>query len=120
MQRLSLIISEVYNKFLPLAENSSVQLDLDFPDTTQQVINPAVLQAELEQHLNSALNRTKGGKDSKITLSVDKNQIRITDSGTILSKPICELMSGERVQVKSRLGFGTTVTIKLNSPKSDK
>lgn len=114
MHRLSLIIGEIYNKFLPLAENSKVQLSLDFPDTTQEISDPDVLRADLEQHLNSALNRSKGGK---VTVTVRKNQITITDSGTILSKPICNLMSNARVQVKSRIGFGTTVTINLTSTK---
>lgn len=114
MHRLSLIISEIYNKFLPLAENSKVQLSLDFPDTTQEVSDPEALKADLEQHLGSALSRSKGGK---VTVAVRKNQITITDSGTILSKPICNLMSNSRIQVKSRVGFGTTVTINLASAK---
>ncbi len=112
MHRLSFIISEIYNKFLPLAENSKVKLSLDFPDTTQEIANPEQLKAELEKHLDSALTRTKSGE---ITISVQKHAIRITDSGTILSKPICALMSSPRVQVKSRVGFGTTVTINLSA-----
>lgn len=112
MYRLSLIISEIYNKFLPLAEKSRVQLSLDFPDTTQEIDDPETIKNDLEQHLNSVLDRTKNGK---ITIAVRKNQISITDTGTILSKPICALMSNSRVQVKSRVGFGTTAVIKLNS-----
>lgn len=116
MYRLSLIISEIYNKFLPLAEKGKIQLSLDFPDTTQEISNPAVIKADLEQHLNSALSRSKN-RGGQITVTVRKNQITVTDTGTILSKPICALMSNSRVQVKSRLGFGTTVTIGLNPPQ---
>lgn len=110
MHRLSVIISEIYNKFLPLAENSQVKLSLDFPDTTQKITDPETLKSELEEHISSALARTKSGE---ITISVQKQVIQITDSGTILSKPVCTLMSNARIQVKSRVGFGTTVTISL-------
>lgn len=115
MHRLSLIVSEIYNKFLPLAENGKIQLSLDFPDTTQEIADPETLKADLEQHLNSALSRSKGGK---VTVTVRKNQIIITDTGTVLSKPICNLMSNARIQVKSRIGFGTAVTINLTSTKN--
>lgn len=115
MHRLSLIVSEIYNKLLPVAENSKIQLSLDFPDTTQEVSDPETLKADLEQHLNSALSRSRGGK---VTVTVRKNQITITDTGTILSKPICALMTNSRIQVKSRIGFGTTVTINLASAKN--
>lgn len=115
MYRLSTIVSEVYNKLLPLAENSRIQLSLDFPDTTQEVSDPATVKSDLEQYLNSALSRTNGGK---ITLTVRKNQITITDTGTILSKPICAMMSSDRVKVKSRVGFGTNVIITLASNKN--
>ncbi len=115
MQRLSIIINEIYRKFLPIAENSQVKLSLDFPDTTQTTNDPEALKAELEAQLNSALSHAKGGE---ITISVRKNQIRITDVNTVLSKPICTLLSGERVQVKSRVGFGTTITINLTPTES--
>ncbi len=119
MQRLSLIISEIYNKFLPLADNSQVKLSLDFPDTTQTVTDPEAIKTDLETQLNSALSRTKSGE---ITIAVRKQQIIITDTGTILSKPLCAFMSNSRIQVKSRIGFGTTVTIQLASsePESPK
>ncbi len=118
MYRLSSIISEIYNKLLPLAEKSQIQLSLDFPDTTQTINDPEVIKSDLEQHLNSALARTKKNAGNQITVAVRKSQIIITDTGTILSKPICAMMSNSRVNVKSRIGFGTTVTINL--PPSNK
>lgn len=113
MYRLSLIISEIYNKYLPLAEKGSVALNLDFSDTTKTVDDPEAIKADLEKHLSSALSRSDRGE---INITVGENAIVITDSGTILSKPICALLSKGRVSITSRVGFGTTVRISLLPP----
>lgn len=111
MFRLSLIIGEIYNKYLPLAEKGKIQLNLDFSDTTKEVPNPDQIRQDIEQALDSAFQRTDHGE---ISVRVNNSEITITDSGTVLSKTACALLSGERVQVKSRIGFGTTVRISLN------
>lgn len=111
MQRLSIIISEIYNKYLPLTSQNGIELNLDFPDSTQEVEDPTTIKEVLDQHLDSALQRTKSGH---INISVGKDAIKITDSGTILSKTLCHLLSNNRVEVKSRVGFGTTATIFLH------
>lgn len=110
MYRLSLIISEIYNKYLPLAEKGDISLNLDFSDTTQTVTDPESIKADLDKHLGSALSRSERGE---ISIAVEQNAIIITDSGTILSKPICTLLSKGRVSITSRVGFGTTVRISL-------
>lgn len=111
MQRLSIVISEVYNKYLPFTSKNGIQLNLDFPDSTQEVEDSTAIKETLEQHLESAINRTNSGH---INIAVGKDAIKITDSGTILSKPICRLLSNGRIEVKSRVGFGTTATIFLH------
>ena len=113
MYRLSLIISEIYNKYLPLAEKGSIALNLDFSDTTKTVDDPETIKSDLEKHLSSALDRSNRGE---ISIAVEENAIVITDSGTILSKPVCALLSKGRVNVASRVGFGTTVSISLLPP----
>lgn len=113
MYRLSLIISEIYNKYLPLAEKGNISLNLDFSDTTKTVDEPEAIKADLEKHLSSALNRSDRGE---ISISVEQDAIVVTDSGTILSKPIRALLSKGRVSVASRVGFGTTVRISLLPP----
>lgn len=110
MYRLSLIISEVYNKYLPLAEKGRVALNLDFSDTTKTVDDPEAIKADLEKHLGSALDRSISGE---VSIAVEPDAIIITDSGTTLSKPLCSLLSRGRVNVTSRVGFGTTVRISL-------
>ncbi len=113
MYRLSLIISEVYNKYLPLAEKGRVALNLDFSDTTKTVDDPEAIKADLEKHLSSALDRSISGE---VSIAVESDAIVITDSGTTLSKPLCSLLSRDRVNVTSRVGFGTTVRISLLPP----
>ena len=108
MYRLSLIISEVYHKYLPLAEKGGVALNLDFSDGTQTVADPDQLKATIDQHLESAINRSDRGE---ISIALEKDAIVIKDSGTILSRPACTLLSGEHVDVRSRVGFGTVVRI---------
>ncbi len=115
MHRLSVIINEIYNKYLPLAEKYQVQLNLDFLDTTQEISDPKQFKSDLETQLQTAINRTNHGK---IDIIVQKGQIIIKDSGTILSKPLCRLMSKGRMNVKSRVGFGTTITINLNQAET--
>ena len=112
MYRLSLIIGEIYNKYLPLAEKKGISLSLDYPDTTGSIANPEEIKADLEKHLDSALSRSK---NSNITIAARRDCIVISDSGTTLSKPVCKLLSNSRVEVKSRVGFGTTVKINLKS-----
>lgn len=113
MYRLSLIISEVYNKYLPLAEKGRVALNLDFSDTTKTVDDPEAIKADLEKHLSSALDHSISGE---VSIAVESDAIIITDSGTTLSKPLCLLLSRGRVNVTSRVGFGTTVRISLLPP----
>lgn len=113
MSRLSSIIGELYNKYLPLVENTQVQLNLDFPNTTQEVDEPEIIKASLDAQLQSALSRTKKGK---ITIAVRDHAIIISDSDTVLSKPVCAMLSSDNTEVKSRVGFGTTIKIKLKKP----
>lgn len=110
MYRLSLIINEIYNKYLPLAEKAGITLNLDFPDPTAKISEPEKIKNKLDKHMGSALGRTVKGE---IAISVHRDKIVITDTGTVLSKPMIAMLSSEKVTVKSRVGFGTTVTIEF-------
>lgn len=113
MYRLSLIIGEVYNKYLPLAEKGEVRLNLDFPDPTATVDDAQnqEIKEQLDQQLLSALKRAPKGE---VTIKVTGQEIIVRDSGTTLSAPACALLSKGRVSVSSRTGFGTTVRIALH------
>lgn len=108
MYRLSLIISEIYNKYLPLAEKDGIVLNLDFSDTTKEIADPERVKKFLDEHLGSTLKRSDKGE---VTIGVDKNAITVTDSATTLSHAACALLSNRYIDVTSRVGFGTTVKI---------
>ena len=111
MYRLSLVINEIYNKYLPLAEKAGISLNLDFPDPTVKVKDPARIKKNLDKHIESAFGRTISGE---ISINVFRDKIVLKDTGTVLSKPLIKLLSGEKIEIKSKPGFGTTVTIKFD------
>lgn len=106
MYRLSLIISEIYNKYLPLAEKDGIVLNLDFSDTTKEIADPERVKKFLDEHLSDTLKRSDKGE---VTISVNKDAILVTDSATTLSRAACALLSNRYIDVTSRVGFGTTV-----------
>lgn len=108
MYRLSLIISEIYNKYLPLAQKDGISLNLDFSDTTKEISNPEQIKKYLDENLSSTLKRSDKGD---VTINVNSSAIIITDTGTTLSKAACALLSNRYIDVASRVGFGTTVKI---------
>ena len=110
MYRLSLIINDIYLKYLPLAEKAGIILNLDFPDPTAKTDKAEKVRQELDKSMKSALDRTLKGE---IKIEVGKGYIAVTDSGTVLSKTACAALTSEHVVVKSRVGFGTTATIRF-------
>lgn len=116
MSRISLIITEVYKEYQALADQRSIEFDLDISDQTSETDQPDELKSLVTQQLEDSIARAPRGK---ITLSLKNRQICLADTGTTLSKPICRALSHGRITVKSRVGFGTKVTIDLDSkPKS--
>lgn len=112
MNQVALIVSEIYNKYLPEAKKYKVQLDLDLTDTASATDDTEQLAKDIEEHLQSALKRTREGE---IKVAIKNGEIAISDTGTTLSRPVCQLLTRGRVQVKSRVGFGTTVKIRLHN-----
>lgn len=111
MYRLSLVINEVYNKYLPLATKAGVQLNLDFPDPTAKVKNPEKIKKALDDNIDLALKRTLKGE---VSINVFKDRVEVRDSGTVLSAPAKALLEiNEHIKVSSKVGFGTKVTIKF-------
>ncbi len=110
MYRLSLIISEIYNKFLPLAEQNGIRLNLDLIDTEAVAEELAGIKNDIEKAVSEAIDRSPQGE---IAIQVNKQEIIISDTGTTLSRPVCAMLSGKHVQVSSRVGFGTKVRISL-------
>lgn len=111
MERVSDIITKIYQKYFPIVKKLGITLDVDFPDTTLTIREKARIEAHLDKSMRSAVSRSKNAQNPRITISVRPGKITVTDNGTIISKPTRDLLSSEHVKVKSRVGFGTTVTI---------
>lgn len=110
MEKISDSISNICKKYLPKFKEASITFDLDFPDTTITVENKAKIEKDIEKTIKSAISRTKNGQ---IKLTVKKGEIVITDTGTTIDKTTCKKLCTEHITIKSRVGFGTTVTIKF-------
>lgn len=125
MNKFIQTIHNLYNKVLPIAQNSGVELNLDYSDPSTLDIDVETddpeLKAELEEELKNAISRTNSGS---VKLRVANGVVTISDTGTVLSRPLCESLSHGRVKVKSRVGFGTSIDISLakaeNSEDSEK
>lgn len=114
MNKFVQTIHNLYNKVLPIAQNSGVELNLDYSDPASLDIDVETddpeLKAELEEELKNAITRTNSGS---VKLRVSNGVVTISDTGTVLSRPLCESLSHGRVKVKSRVGFGTSIDISL-------
>ena len=108
MERISESINKIYQKYLPIVKRVGITLDIDFPDTTLTIRERARVERDLDKTLKNAVERTKHGR---IAIAVRPGKIIVSDNGTILSKTTCDLLSTEHIKVKSRVDFGTTVTI---------
>lgn len=109
MKRALEIVNNIYQKYLPKVKEVGIVFDIDFPDTTLLVEDAERLEEDLEKTVRSAIKRTKKGQ---IKITIKKGKFIVSDTGLILSKSACESLSTEHITVKSRVGFGTTVTIK--------
>ncbi len=109
MARLSEVVESIYKKYLPKVREVGIVFDVDFPDTTVEVEDTERVGNALDKSVRSAISRTKRGE---IKISYKKGSLIVSDTGHILSKSTCNKLSTEHIKVKSRVGFGTTVTIK--------
>lgn len=109
MKRASEIVGNIYQKYAPKVKAIGITLDVDFPDTTFVVEDSERIEKDLEKSVKSAISRTKSGQ---IKITVKNGKFTISDTGLTLSKSACDALTTEHIKVKSRVGFGTTVTIK--------
>lgn len=108
MERINETINKIYLKYSVVAKKNGTTLDIDFPDVTLTVDNKERIEKALEKAIKDAIKRSRGGK---ITIAVRKGKITVSDDGKTLNKIDQEKMSSEFVKIKSRIGFGTSVTI---------
>ena len=111
MEKISGIVSDLCKSYLPKIKAVGISFDLDFPDTTITVENKKQVKDNLEKSIKSAIKRSK---DGSIKLTVKTGEIILEDTGTIIDKATCKKLTTEHFIVKSRVGFGTTFTIKYS------
>ena len=111
MYRLSTIIEEVYQKYAPLAEKRGVRFNLDFPDLTRRVERPSLVRKPLEALMPGAVARA----EEEVSLAVMRDYVVVRDDGVALMPEVLkEMREGfENVTVRSRVGFGTEIRIKI-------
>lgn len=110
MYRLSVIIEEVFRKYLPLAEKRKVALNLDFPDVTKRIERPSRVRGPLDALVGAALRRAK----KSVSIVVEKSGVRIVDDGEALTPAeLAEIREPDHIAAKSRVGFGTEVLVKF-------
>ena len=61
MYRLSLVINEIYNKYLPEAMKAGISFNLDFPDTTLRIKSPSRVKKSLDEHVGKGEDGVGGG-----------------------------------------------------------
>lgn len=113
MTSLPELISKMYRKQLPLAERKHLTLNLDLRSGNLEVEHPTKLEQLLAAVIDSATSH--GHQGGKITIKVTPLHIIIQDDGRALSRQQIANFESEGLSVKSRVGFGTTVTIRLES-----
>lgn len=118
MKRLSLLVSDVYNKYLPISEKQKIELNLNITDYDSEVADIDEIQSQLDEQLQNLLQNSR--KNGAVSLGVQQDYIVIRDSETVLSPLVCAALSRGRVKVKSRVGFGTTIYISVKPMTSEK
>lgn len=107
MYKVSSIISEIYNKYLPLAEQKHIQLNVDLGNNSESTDKPNKVRRSIEEYLDLAM---RNSCQNAITIRIKNNHVVIADD-KILPRSAFAKLDKEQIQVKTRIGFGTTVVI---------
>ena len=116
MKKISDILMPLYNKYLPECEERKISLNLDLPDPTIPVDDPKELEKTLKKLIKDATKRI--GKKGSITIGARKGikyaiVLAVKDTGPALTSEERENLEAENTEVRSRMGYGTTITIKI-------
>lgn len=109
MGKISEIVSDILKNYLPKIKAVGISFDLDFPDTTIAVDSVENIKKGIEKGLKISIKHSKKGC---VKLTIKKDEVILSDTGLVIDKTTCKKLSTEHFVVKSRVGFGTTFTIK--------
>lgn len=117
MTKVADSLISLYKIALPFCERKKIALNLDLADPSLTTkIDQRQLTTELKHYLQGAILRTKQGS---ITIGARKDhkhiEIFIRDTGEAIPKTKRTAMTAEKdnLDIHSRHGYGTTVTITL-------
>ena len=116
MAKVADSLISLYKIALPFCERQKIALNLDLIDPSLDAdLEQRQLTNQLKPYLQSAILRTKQGS---ITLGArggrQKVQIFIKDTGQAIPKSERLAMTTDRLEVHSRHGYGSTVTLKFD------
>ncbi len=120
MQNISTIVAELYRTYAPKLTKINYHLDLDIADPSFKPAHPAAIKKACVMYFDFILRASRAnhfrGKGN-ITLGIKQHQFYLKDSLTIMNTdekaPFTALAttSHSNITVRSRLGYGTTLTI---------
>ena len=105
-------IRQLYHKALPAATRKGISLNLDLRAGASEISLATAHQ--IQKFFNLSLKRTGV---TRLMIRTSTRQLELSDNGAPLTKTECNALINDGRSVKSRVGFGTTVTIVFNPPK---
>lgn len=111
MVKLADVIEPIYREYTPVLQRAKITLDLDLENPTLELKHPATPEFELKKYLE--FTASAGIKQGSIIISSHDDQLIVKDNSLVLSPEQRELFTSKDTSVKSRVGFGTTLSIKL-------
>lgn len=111
MVKLSEVIDPIYREYAPILESAGLELGLDVKNPILEVKDPSTIEFELKKYLEWI--NSNGPRQGKVIIFDQDNKIIIRDSSTVLDSEQINLFISDTVSIKSRVGFGTTISIKL-------
>jgi len=116
MAKVADSLISLYKIALPFCDRKKIALNLDLLDPSLDAdLEQRQLTNQLKPYLQNAIMRTSQGS---ITLGARSNrrtiEIFIKDTGQAIPKTERDQMSTNRLDIHSRHGYGTTITLKFD------
>ena len=113
MYKLSHTLTKIYNYYLPTCFAKSIELNLDLEDPSITTASPSNIKDTLTPLVEAAIARID--KKGSITIRASKEKshiiISISDTGVALTRSEQAAIETKKIEVTSRHGYGTTITL---------
>lgn len=116
MKTISAVLEPLYRKYAVALHARRIQLDLNIQNPQYEVEHPQKLSKLITEYIDSTLDKRRHLGD-KITIASmtnsDNKYILIRDETQLLSPEGVEHFQSDNVEIRTRVGFGTFLKIKL-------